>query len=315
MTALEQQVAKLSAKLTEAGLKITGEKPLQYGFQLQVSDGNATLPVNIYSGKKGISMVLGGTEGSPLRQAVEAAIYGGAAASGTRAETAETDVPPGFEQVAGFDHRWIGTDESGKGDFFGPLVVAAVGVNADSAERLSVLGVKDSKTLTDKKARALATQIRTVCAGGFVELEISPVRYNSLYQQFRIEGKNLNHLLAWAHARALEDMLQKVPCRFAIADKFADERFINSRLMAKGREITLVQTPRAERNVAVAAASVLARDRFLWRMEEMAQRYGMQFPKGASALVIEAGRQFVGTTGRDKLAEVAKLHFKTLDQI
>jgi len=161
----------------------------------------------------------------------------------------------------------------------------------------------------------LAGRIREVCAGAFSELEIMPSRYNSLYSQFRTEGKNLNHLLAWAHARVLEDLLEKGYCGYALADKFADEKFIQSRLMAKGSQIVLMQTPKAERNVAVAAASILARDRFLRRLDELSVKFGLTLPKGASAQVIEAARQFVDRQGKAVLAEVAKIHFKTIDQI
>ena len=125
-----------------------------------------------------------------------------------------------------------------------------------------------------------------------------PARYNTLYSQFRAEGQNLNHLLAWGHARVLEDLLEKAPCRFALADKFADEKFIQSRLMAKGRQIKLVQTTKAERNVAVAAASILARDRFLYRMGELSTKFGMEFPKGASPQVIRAAQVFAAKIGR-----------------
>jgi len=142
-----------------------------------------------------------------------------------------------------------------------------------------------------------------------------PARYNTLYAQFRTEGKNLNHLLAWAHARVLEDLLQKAPCRFALADKFADEKFIQSRLMDRGRQVLLIQTPKAERNVAVAAASILARDRFLARMEEMSGKFGVTFPKGASSQVIAAARIFVDKHGRGALAEVTKTHFKTSEEV
>ena len=318
MTALEQAVAAVVAKLSAAGLKVTADTAIAYGRQLVVGDGAASLTVNVYSGKKGTSIVVGGAAASPLRAKVLALLDvagGDAPAAAGKPSAVDSDLPPGFEQISGFDGRWIGSDESGKGDFFGSLVAAAVRVDADTAADLTAAGVRDSKTLTDVKARALAARIRDICAGGYVELEITPSRYNTLYDQFRAEGKNLNHLLAWAHARVLEDLLAKAPCRFAIADKFADERYIKSRLMAKGREVTLVQTPKAERNIAVAAASVLARDRFLARMEDLSARFGLSFPKGASPQVVAAARAFCAKAGRPALGEVAKLHFKTLDQI
>lgn len=312
MAELEDFIAAMEAKIVKAGFSKSGEKELEYGRQLTLTDGTGKITVNVYSGKKGISVVLGGAAGSPLRQAVQVAIDGeGFSASAAVAST----VPPGFEGIEGFDNCWIGTDESGKGDFFGPLVVAAVRVDGSTAARLETAGVRDSKALSDNKAKTVARQIREICADQFAELEIMPARYNTLYSQFRSERKNLNHLLAWAHARVLEDLLQKAPCRFALADKFADEKFIQSRLMDKGRQVLLVQTPKAERNVAVAAASVLARDKFLSRMEGLSAKFGLTFPKGASAQVIEAAKFYVAEHGKAALAEVAKTHFKTSEQV
>ena len=305
---LAEYVAAYMAKLTAAGLTLRGEKKLDYGLQLTVTDEAESIAVNIYSGKKGISVVVGGSPASSLKQVIQAIADGDAA-------PVEAGNPPGFETVTDFDGRWIGTDESGKGDFFGPLVVAAVRVDIPIAASLQAAGVKDSKALTDAKAKVLAERIREICRDGFVELEIMPARYNTLYDQFRSENKNLNHLLAWAHARVLEDLLQKTPCRFALADKFADEKYIQARLMDKGRQIVLVQTPKAERNVAVAAASVLARDRFLRRIDDLSAGHGLVFPKGASQQVIDAARLFVQSFGKPALRDVAKVHFKTVDAI
>jgi len=312
MMTLEDYIAAVEAQIARAGLAISAGKQLEYGRQLVVTDGTDRLTVNIYSGKKGISVVVGGAAGSPLKQAVQTAIHGESASAPV---AAASTVPPGFEGVEGFDNCWIGTDESGKGDFFGPLVVAAVRVDGSTAASLEAAGVRDSKTLNDNKAKVIAGRIREICAHQFVELEIMPARYNTLYNQFRTEGKNLNHLLAWAHARVLEDLLQKAPSRFALADKFANEKFIQSRLMSKGRQVRLIQTPKAERNIAVAAASVLARDRFLGRIEELSLKFGMTFPKGASPQVIAAASQFVAAHDKAALAEVAKTHFKTIEQI
>ena len=210
---------------------------------------------------------------------------------------------------------YIGTDESGKGDYFGPLVVAAVLVDAEVQGRLEALGVKDSKLLSDKRCRELASQIRAICAGKYAEVEIPPQRYNELYESFRREGKNLNHLLAWAHARAIENLLERHPCSHAVADQFGDEGYIRSRLMEKGRQLKLVQVPRAERYLAVAAASILSRERFLSRLEKLSEKYGIGLPKGASHNVAEAARSMVKRDGPEELKKVAKLHHRTTEKV
>ncbi|MDF2502287.1 MAG: rnhC [Anaerosporomusa subterranea] len=313
MAALEETVASITKNVTENDLVIASSRSIAYGVQLTITDAKESITLNIYSGKKGISLTLGGSAASQLRQKVESllAVPPRQSAQPTKPQGADL----GFANVEGFDGRWIGTDESGKGDFFGPLVVGAVLVDDETEAQLVAKGIKDCKVLSDAKVRALAVSIREICHGRYVELELLPSRYNALYQQLRTEGKNLNQLLAWAHARAIEDLLQKEPCRFAIVDQFADERQILSRLMAKGKALTLIQSHRAERNIAVAAASVLARDRFLARLDSFRAQYGMEFPKGASAAVIAAGRRFAAERGREALIEVAKVHFKTMEEI
>jgi ribonuclease HIII len=209
----------------------------------------------------------------------------------------------------------IGTDESGKGDYFGPMVIAGVWLDESAKARLEAMGIKDSKLLSDKRCQELAGEIRIVCDGKFIEVEIPPERYNELYDQFKKERKNLNHLLAWGHARAIESLLEKNPCSYAIADQFGNERFILSKLMEKGKKLQLIQTPKAERYIAVAAASILARDRFLSRIEKLSREYGILLPKGASDLVIQAAVDIIKKRGIEELKKIAKLHHKTTDKI
>jgi ribonuclease HIII len=213
------------------------------------------------------------------------------------------------------DFPYIGTDESGKGDYFGPLVIAGVWVDEAVNEKLRLIDVKDSKLLSDKRCRDLAGRIREICSGRFEEVELLPERYNELYEQFKKEGKNLNHLLAWGHARAIETILSKLPCPRAIADQFGDEKYILSKMMEKGRKVQLIQTPKAERYVAVATASILARDRFLARMDKLGQKYHTVLPRGASDSVVEVAKLIVRTSGVGELRSLAKLHHKTTQKI
>ena len=204
----------------------------------------------------------------------------------------------------------IGTDESGKGDYFGPLVSAGVYVDENSANRLKSLGIKDSKLLSDSKVLELSQKILNICKGQFSIVEVSPEKYNVLYEQFQKEKKNLNTLLAWGHAKAIEEILNKVECKLAIADQFADEKFIISKLQEKGRSLTLTQAHKAEQHIAVAAASVLARARFLMKLKKLSEDIGINLPKGASQGVTACAQQIVNERGKDMLRQVAKLHFK-----
>lgn len=212
----------------------------------------------------------------------------------------------------------IGTDEAGKGDFFGPLCTAGVYVDARTAEILRVLGVRDSKTVTDRTVRALARQIREVTEGKAALTVVAPRRYNELYQQMRGEGKNLNTLLAWTHTRVIEDLIKTgLRPAFILSDQFGDKRYIEQRLLVETRQsgIPLIQMPRAEADVAVAAASILARDAFLGWLERTGKVLGVTLPKGASPQVIATAKRLVERGGADSLKEYAKVSFKTMAKV
>jgi ribonuclease HIII len=207
----------------------------------------------------------------------------------------------------------IGIDESGKGDFFGPMVIAAAYVDADLAKAFDELGVRDSKRITsDKKAEAMATEIRKLLRGRFALITIGPRKYNQLYTSMR----SVNNMLAWAHARALEDLLEKVPdCRRAVADQFGPKQQIEKALMKRGRDIELVQRPKAESDPAVAAASILARAGFIAALRKLGEPHGLTLPKGASAQVRQLAVELVADKGPDILLDLVKGHFRTTDQV
>lgn len=209
----------------------------------------------------------------------------------------------------------IGTDESGKGDYFGPLVSAAVYVDEMSAKDLFSCGVKDSKMLSDLQNLELAKRIAEICKGRFVIIEIKPERYNTLYNQFRKEEKNLNVLLAWEHAKAIEELLSKINCKTAIIDQFADEKVILGKLQERGKELRLIQRHKAEDNIAVAAASILARARFLDSLHKLSNKYNINLPKGASENTINVAKIFINRYGIDSLGKIAKIHFKITNSV
>lgn len=203
----------------------------------------------------------------------------------------------------------IGTDESGKGDFFGPLVIASVMVDEKAAQYFLDLGIKDSKKLSDKKMLSMAVEIKKTSPHSIIA--ISNAKYNELYNNM----KNLNKLLAWGHARAIENVLENNTCEYALSDKFGDESLIKSALMKNGRSIRLEQMCKAESDIAVAAASVLARATFVQKMEAMDETYGLHFQKGCSSLVKDVAKQFIEKFGKERLKEVCKTHFKTYNEV
>lgn len=202
-------------------------------------------------------------------------------------------------------HPHIGIDESGKGDFFGPLCIAGVYATAEQVATLKAIGVKDSKVMNAAAITKVAQGIRTTCAHHVVQ--INPAKYNELYSKF----KNLNRLLAWGHATVIEQLAERTGCRDVLIDKFGSEDLVLTAIKRKDIEINLTQRTHAEEDLVVAAASILARDAFVKGIEKLAVEYAVKLPKGASAGTVTAGRAFVAKHGPEMLGAVAKLHFKT----
>ena len=232
---------------------------------------------------------------------------------------------------------WLGTDEAGKGDYFGPLVVAAVYVDADCRETLSDLGIADGKTLSNRRIRELAELMRDRYERHIVVVERMPEAYNSLYTDFRRRGQNLNHLLASLHAEAIHTLAARVGAKHALVDRFSKDDLIrpelHQRIRGKPRfqgdasvrfqggissdnplDIKIIEVPKAERDIAVAAASIIARDAFLKAMDTLSETYGICLPRG-SYQVVEAGKEFVARHGSRALGNVAKLHFSLTDAV
>ena len=225
----------------------------------------------------------------------------------SNAQSSDKKEPTGNSIEVAYPH--IGIDESGKGDFFGPLVIAGVYLDEAGAKKCAELGVCDSKKLTDKNILALAPKIKAI--GIFDVVAIGNKKYNELYSKF----KNLNKMLAWGHVTVLENLLGKTVCDLAISDKFADESVILSALKEKGKKIKLIQKTKAEADLAVAAASILARAEFVNRLSKLSSQYELELPKGASTKVVQQGRAFVEKYDKQELQNVAKLHFKTAQEI
>lgn len=206
----------------------------------------------------------------------------------------------------------FGIDESGKGDFFGPLVIAGVYTDGQLARDFKAAGIQDSKSIaSDKRIRDLAGMIRKSRAPQSV-ITIAPERYNALF----LKIGNLNRLLAWGHARAIENLCEMRPdCPRALSDKFANVSVLNRALMEKGKAIVLDQQTKAESDYAVAAASILAREKFIDWLEDAGGRYGCKFPRGASAAVKEAAVKLIRSRGPEVLPMVAKTHFKTAGEV
>jgi ribonuclease HIII len=295
-------LAALRAYAAAQGITVSDERPIDHGYQLRLSRSEQRVGVNLYASGK--ILVQGGE--SALRRELEAWKQQRSGQSG--APSTSPAQTPGL--LAPLPH--IGVDESGKGDYFGPLAVAAVAMDAAAAQKLAAAGARDSKQLGADQVERLARLVRESCPHAIVLLD--PEEYNRRHAAL---GANLNRLLAWAHAEAIVRVREQAPLDRAICDQFGDERLIERALDARGVALELLQRPRAEADIAVAAASLLARDAFVAGLERLSRAAGVRLPMGASDLsaIRAAGRQIVQQGGREALGRFAKLHWKTTQQL
>ena len=206
-------------------------------------------------------------------------------------------------------HRVIGVDESGKGDFFGPLVIASFLADDADIVRLRAEGVRDGKLISEKKLLEIDISLRQDFPHAVIV--IKPEDYNQQYKKI----KNLNKLLAEGHARAIDELLASHDAEAAVSDKFGKAELVENALKRRKRNIALNQIVRGESIPQVAAASILARARFMREMNELSDKFDMEVPRGAAPKVDQAGRELVRRYGAEVLAKVGKTHFKNYQRI
>ena len=291
-------ISNYSELLRKQKLEVTQLIKKQYNYEVNIVSNKESVKLLIYFGKKGTKPVIQGDRSGKLFNQVSNLIHG---------ESLFTNENSDIEEPA----EYIGTDESGKGDYFGPLVIAGVSADKESLKLLKEIGVKDSKQLSDASIKLLAKKIKSIIGENYNIIAINPERYNNLFGKMR----NVNRILGWAHAKVLENVLEKHDVSEAISDKFGDESLINDALQIKGKKIVLKQVTKAERFTAVAAASILARDKFCEWFDFKKRVLKIELPKGASSIVEAAAVEIFNEFGIDKLSELAKIHFKTTKKI
>ena len=337
------QLNKALDQLTENGFSCLEIIEKDYHYESSINKGQEKFKLLYYFGKKGLKKVIQGNISSPLYNEILELIseeYGlglpsggsvypgevggergenvrvGDAAEGggygdSRVNGNLSKLGGGHSSGRGGENyiepdSYIGTDESGKGDFFGPLVSAAFYVDSiQSQERLKSLGVRDSKELSDKQIRAIAVNLRTEFEGKYNIISINPARYNEMYPKIL----NINKILNWQHSKAIEGLLEIHKIKTVITDKFS-KRELNVSFKSEHNDIEFIMLTKAERYTGVAAASILARDTFNLWFERMA-REGRKLPKGNAQIVEVAANKIIEELGRDALNNFVKLHFKT----
>ncbi len=291
----------LLRRARDGGWEVVSEKAIPYGRQFGlVQHGAAKAVLSCYHGKKGFKHVPGGKAAEDL-----------AAALGSRAPARPGAKAEGSDDPFGAGVPRIGGDESGKGDYFGPLVTAAWRLEDGDVETLRDLRVTDSKALRDGSIERIAGKLEEQGRG--VVQVLMPRDYNPRYA----ETRNLNILLAQMHGACVRELLaaHATPPRSVVIDQFARRTAILEREARLPAGCRLITRTKGEADPAVAAASILARAAFVQGLRDLGHEFGFTFPPGAGAPVLAAGRDFVRTFGRERLPEVAKVHFATSERL
>lgn len=314
-TTVEEYYQRIKTLLNENGYTTNPFRPVQHGIQFIIFRGSESGIIRIFNSKKGLTLDLSQIKDENMKSHTHnllapIELERGKRLKFTSSIVKEKNGPAQFEGTPKKDpDELIGIDESGKGDYFGPLVVAAVYINPTIAEELKKRGVQDSKKLNDTKIAELAKYIEENCPHSMVIL--ANKSYNEIYEKI----PNLNNILAWGHARVLENVLTQVDCPYALSDQFGDPNLIRAKLYAKGLQVILFSRPRAEENIAVAAASILARNKFVTYIQEISDKFKTHIPKGSGDIVMAAAKRFVKEHGIATLPYVVKLHFKLTKQL
>ncbi len=310
----------LAARLSQKGLDVTGEKAIDYGRQITISDGMNRLPVNIYwSQKKGLTTVIGGKESNPLRSLIREILSEILELSGnSSAEAGTKDSSISAKNCSGSQiHRWeswIGTDEAGKGDFFGALVVAGFHADKQIIPRLKEMGVQDSKKISRTKISIISDRLYEAFKDRIEILILKPLTYNRLYQKFAAENKKLNELMAWMHGRVILNLSERTKETKVVVDKFTTDRKLFGSLKDL-KKIEMLQVAKAEQDLAVAAASIIARHHYLLSLKQLKQKYKIDLVSGSGEQSINCGVAFVKKYSLERLNDIAKTHFKNYEKI
>ncbi len=205
-----------------------------------------------------------------------------------------------------------GSDEVGTGDYFGPIVVAACIVEQKDAAKLKQLGIHDSKQITDEKIRVLAPAIKQTCPHSI--LVVSPEKYNQVHKSHNmVDTKCLLHNQAYLNLQKKGYILPD----WIIIDQFVSEKSYY-RYLSREKEVVKgihFETKAENKYIAVACASILARNTFLEFWDQMEERYHFTFEKGSGKQVDVCAKAFVEQFGFDALGKVAKLHFKNTEKL
>jgi len=290
------RIEKIKSEIEHLGFNTSTIEEKQYNFEFSVNSAQDKLKIQVYFGKKGVKTIIQGNKDSILYKEVYPFLFEQELFGFSNQNTDEPD-------------EYIGSDESGKGDVFGPLVIGAFYVNKNIKAILVKLGVRDSKELTENQITEIAQNLIRNFPDDYEIVTIYPEKYNELYERYN----NLNSIMTWAHSTAINNLLKRKNCTEVISDKFSNKG-LNIDLNINSQKVNVLQIPKAEKYLGVAAASYIARHKFnTWFVKQ--KSLGLNLPKGAS----EEVNNFLVKNHLDKnpveLRKIAKLHFKNIKRL
>lgn len=298
---INQRIIDILPGLEAKGLILEDARPLPYGSRITLRGESTTIGINIYySRKKGHSTVFDKKVSEAVQRWIRPILEPGPA----------SDRISPFKEELQFA-SWIGCDEGGKGAFPGPLVAVAFHVDRSMTDHLIQLGVADSKTLSGKHLVKLATELEKHYSSRIGITILYPETYNRLYDQFKSQGRSLNHLLAWAHGKAVEKLMSQKP-EAIVVDQFAYPAVIRPR-MPVGPQL-IIRT-KAENNIGVAAASVIAGARYLMGLDTLSRTVGVKLMPGAGKAADQAVVEAVKKHGESILRKIVKCHFRNTEKV
>lgn len=294
----QSEIENITNKIENKGFSITSPIKKLYNYEVIVNSKSEQLKILVYFGKKGVKTVIQGNAETNLFREVNEILFGKNLFDYKSIDDLELS-------------EYIGTDESGKGDFFGPLVIASVYIDEKTGDKLEKVGVKDSKLFSDNNIKILELSIKKIVGDNFSIIQINPEKYNQLYESFA----NLNKIMGWAHSKAIENLVTKIGCKNVISDKFGNEKLIKDELAKKNVQVNLFQTPKGERFTGVAAASILARAKVIDWFTMRSKENGFEIPKGAGDKVNQVADKILQINNKEYLLKMIKFHFKNSQNI
>ena len=298
---IDKLITKALPDFEEESISITKLKDISYGTNFAINTDDEKIVVSVYfTAKNGFKFVFSANSSESTKNRIQNLLY--------KEHKAKNELNIKFD-------KYMGMDEAGKGDYFGPLVIAGFIYDKSIESDLIKTGVADSKKLSDDTIRNITKQLISKYPERIKVNDISPERYNKTYHEIKLRRGNLNTLLAEGYRDLIAKSIKKENIENVVIDKFANEKFILDIIRQEAPDINAVFAENAERDLAVAAASIIARAVFVKRVKEISAKFHTIVPLGGGEPVNIFGKAFYKKYGEEALLSISKNHFKNTNYI